>query len=1000
MPRSVIISYEDLDDLPEITDGTNNAELKGTIEVSATSGSVAGVNIDTNTPGTIGLEFTLPKGADGQNGAPGHNPCLGRFNVLPTLSPNPFADARKGDYIYFDTTDQQTSDPVTYIYYFDGTDWDTTGTLVDVSNLSFSSGQDVTGVAIKDLDGNDDPNATSVPSEDAAISLKNRITGVENKFTHTEYEWELFPASSIESTTKNINSNGNWTIQYDAEIIEITPGEHIGIYVDSSLQSPTTGVYAVLKSFYVDGNPPSNGTTADFSEADGFTDRLLSSENVEFVVPSDGHYLYHSKESSAGYNNSVVKSLVATTVEGIDTDVEELQTKVADIPMMNVDLYGGTIVESQQAVDMTYANLTLQKGYLQSTRWFAGGSKSAIVYPQNYANVKVTGGVGGSTIIFCKAELPANLSSSIDEATMKATYYVTGKRNGSVFSISAGTTEIIPIPENTVVIYVNRVGTTAASDYVPAAFVLVDAYNGADVIRRLDRVEKKTSGAVPQDTYFGSNVISLNITEAVGNDLLSLDMQSGHDAPQSLQHKNVQNKAKEFCLIQWTCKGNIPYRGDTSNPESPEEESGGAYSQGTTITGLPYSSVKEIDKYIGFDVSVLTFMTAVNNPYSLLYTENVSEDNSKSDWGFNYHGVNCATYYGTVCSEFSSYCVGMSNVMATGLHEWLSKYAMKAVRLYYQHEDNLRIGDILVRYKRSTMSSMHCMVVVDITRDGNGHVTGFKVAESTGSHVRYSSRTKIADSNTENLVIAYRFTEIYKNIGYTDTASEFIDLSLLPNPTYSTTSDTATIAAAQKSYVYNNDICTFAGDKACFGEGELVVLNYNLSNDVNWAYTGIEVYKDDVLINTYNIADISQIGLPQGQTDHALKLGTALAAGEYKARCVGTGINSEYTYWEVIETSVTKTYDAEEHLTTIEFSSDNGHACCLGLANLQGSQLSMRNLTEDEVSNGKIVTNLEKLYNEQNGKNFEDIEGDVYIKLYFQGKYGRTRVVMSYVDEE
>ena len=29
-------------------------------------------------------------------------------------------------------------------------------------------------------------------------------------------------------------------------------------------------------------------------------------------------------------------------------------------------------------------------------------------------------------------------------------------------------------------------------------------------------------------------------------------------------------------------------------------------------------------------------------------------------------------------------------------------------------------------------------------------------------------------------------------------------------------------------YQYNNDICTFAGDKACFREDQLVVINYNL----------------------------------------------------------------------------------------------------------------------------------------------------------------------------
>ena len=42
------------------------------------------------------------------------------------------------------------------------------------------------------------------------------------------------------------------------------------------------------------------------------------------------------------------------------------------------------------------------------------------------------------------------------------------------------------------------------------------------------------------------------------------------------------------------------------------------YSAGKRYKGLVYSSVKEINTYIGTDVSFHTFMTAVNNPKSKL----------------------------------------------------------------------------------------------------------------------------------------------------------------------------------------------------------------------------------------------------------------------------------------------------------------------------------------------------------------------------------------------
>ena len=44
---------------------------------------------------------------------------------------------------------------------------------------------------------------------------------------------------------------------------------------------------------------------------------------------------------------------------------------------------------------------------------------------------------------------------------------------------------------------------------------------------------------------------------------------------------------------------------------------------------------------------------------------------------------------------------------------------------------------------------------------------------------------------------------------------------------------------------YNNDICTFAGDEACFMEGDLVVINYNLTSTPSNTWTSIEIYKDD-----------------------------------------------------------------------------------------------------------------------------------------------------------
>jgi hypothetical protein len=102
--------------------------------------------------------------------------------------------------------------------------------------------------------------------------------------------------------------------------------------------------------------------------------------------------------------------------------------------------------------------------------------------------------------------------------------------------------------------------------------------------------------------------------------------------------RNVLRRASQMSTIQWTPLNNVPWNS-------------GVFLPGTIIVGIPYSSTKQINKYVGLDVSFHTFMTAVHNPRSVMYTENLSMS--------PYNGVNCATYYGTVCSTCVDYALGI-----------------------------------------------------------------------------------------------------------------------------------------------------------------------------------------------------------------------------------------------------------------------------------------------------------------------------------------------------
>ena len=104
--------------------------------------------------------------------------------------------------------------------------------------------------------------------------------------------------------------------------------------------------------------------------------------------------------------------------------------------------------------------------------------------------------------------------------------------------------------------------------------------------------------------------------------------------PRAWQEQAVEY-ARILSRVKWT-----PVAGGMPNRR------GGYFEEGTEYTGVPYSSVKSVGRCIGFDIYLKTFLAAVENPQSVLYTENLSGKVS-----------NAATYYGKVCSTFTSYAL-------------------------------------------------------------------------------------------------------------------------------------------------------------------------------------------------------------------------------------------------------------------------------------------------------------------------------------------------------
>ena len=444
--------------------------------------------------------------------------------------------------------------------------------------------------------------------------------------------------------------------------------------------------------------------------------------------------------------------------------------------------------------------------------------------------------------------------------------------------------------------------------------------------------------------------------------------ENGWEIPTTEQEKAIMLKSLQMTEIVWTPKGNIPYKGDSedsgSNDEDDEDISLVSRGQGIQQIGLPYSSVKEIDKYIGLDVSIHTFMTAVNNPYSLLYTEDVRKSpNSKSAWGKTYHGTNCDCYYGVVCSVFTGYATGQPLQWSTHLDKWVANNRFNMVKVYDQSAQGLRIGDIYWK-------DGHNRLITGIKRDSNGRVTHITWSEATGLNARKKHLN--ISGGTYNYVwpvknyeskkaseggVVYRNTELYRN-------------KYEPSPFVAVGNETAS------QFAYNNDICCFAGDKACFREGDTIAINYNLEEVGDWVE--IELYKDDTLIDT----------IPIDTEEHVVDLTSSnLTYGKYKARMSnGNGTYSEYTEFEILETDVdAELNDGIHHIT---FGSANGTPVSWTVCNIESTVSVSNELEVEDLENGYFDVDLAALRQEQ----YPDspLSGTLYLKVYFIGEYGRV----------
>lgn len=176
------------------------------------------------------------------------------------------------------------------------------------------------------------------------------------------------------------------------------------------------------------------------------------------------------------------------------------------------------------------------------------------------------------------------------------------------------------------------------------------------------------------------------------------------DGSLSWQEKSIEY-ARIMSRVKWTpVSEGMPKRG-------------GHFTAGEEYTGVPYSSVKHVGRYIGFDIFLKTFLAAVENPQSVLYTENL------------YGQVkNAECYYGKVCSSYTSYALQCGIWYVSKLHGPQFREGVTTVEP--QSAQAARPGDVIYTPPARKNGGSHVEMVTDVVRDKNGQVTHIRIEES------------------------------------------------------------------------------------------------------------------------------------------------------------------------------------------------------------------------------------------------------------------------------
>ena len=438
--------------------------------------------------------------------------------------------------------------------------------------------------------------------------------------------------------------------------------------------------------------------------------------------------------------------------------------------------------------------------------------------------------------------------------------------------------------------------------------------------------------------------------------------------------------------------------------------------------GIPHSSVKEAGVFIGTDVSLRTFMTAIHNPYSLIHTECVRTvgGNNISKYEMTYRGGygTQGPFYGTSCSSFVLYSLGFKSRWINANFEYLvDKGVLSHVK--DNSASGVQLMDICQLRDDDGITPTHCVLITDIYRNERGVPTEIWTAESTMTEsnvVNGEIVTAGGKYRIENGVVqektggGYVDTDLpyYKTIGCRTTRRTFAGFNtymkghhaqlyrynnIEDNLEYKKSDFVAVEDETEPTYEYNDAICTYAGDYAVFRAGFPVHINY-VKEKEGGNYTGILIGKIGEFLDGFT--------LPSSyNTTHSVDItGYCKTAGKYIAYLTDGTNTSAVTHFEIVDT--TTTVNGSMNDLTVNFNT-SAHPVYIEFVSERGNQWGLYELSDAEINAGTVHLNAIEYILESIGKNnhayAEHREAEYYVRVKYQGEYGGvTSRMMNVVD--